>query len=96
MVQSRPITFGRQRHWPPNGSQVSLSAPTSWQPHGKAPLLKNADRDTAEVRQKAEEVEELQERHKLPFHGETTSTELLFLTTDLMEKLFWPQLLMKS
>lgn len=33
------------------------------------------------------------------FYGEPTSTELLVLTvpaTDLMAKLFWPQLLMKS
>ncbi|TNN80045.1 hypothetical protein EYF80_009696 [Liparis tanakae] len=60
MEQSRPITSGRQRHWPPNWSQVSLSAPTSWQAQGIAPLLKKADRDTAELRQNGEAVDGLQ------------------------------------
>lgn len=60
MEQSRPITFGRQWHWPPNASQASLSAPTSWQAHGTAPLLKKADRDTAELRQNGEALGKLQ------------------------------------
>lgn len=54
MEHSRPITFGLQWHWPPNCSQVSLSAPSSWQAQGIAPLLKKADRDTAELRQNGE------------------------------------------
>lgn len=76
MLQSRPITWGRQRHRPPNGSQVSLSAPTSWQPQGNAPLLKKADRDAAEARQKGEEVEGLQEKRGLvkPQRGRSSSS----------------------
>lgn len=62
MEQSRPITLGRQWHWPPKGWQVSLSAPLWWQPQGSAPLLKNAEREMAERRQKGEEVEGLWER----------------------------------
>lgn len=62
--QSRPITFGRQRHWPPNNSQASLSAPTSWQAQGMAPLLRKADRDTAELRQNGEAVEGLEEKER--------------------------------
>lgn len=61
MEQSRPITFGLQRHWPPNGSQASLSAPTSWQAQGTAPLLRKADRDMAEPRQNGAAAEGLEE-----------------------------------
>lgn len=64
MEQSRPITCGLQRHWPPNGSQVSLSAPTSWQAQGMAPLLRKADRDTAELRQNGEAAEGLEEEER--------------------------------
>lgn len=39
---------------------MSLSAPTSWQAQGNAPLLKKADRETAELRQKGEAVEGLE------------------------------------
>ena len=59
--QSRPIMLGRQRHWPPKGSQESLSAPTSWHAHGRAPLLKKEEREMAELRQKGEALEGLGE-----------------------------------
>lgn len=111
---------------------MSLSAPTSWQPQGRAPLLKKADRETAELRQNGE-AEELRGRgeeeeggviihlkspwaarypsmqsSRLRIHDDTTAlmnkhrrvfgstANVCVGVTDVMWKLFWPQLLMKS